>query len=135
MMGHSAHRSNGRAFLSTAHRTSANEQTRILPPVRTRLPLATSTVPEGLPLRREVAVSCRNAEEEGIVLLERLCVGGRDALVFRRGVHLLQDFLGEGFRDLEEVAGAAGFFNAFGFCFSEVLDVAPCGVLDTLLLE
>ena len=102
-----------------------------LAPVGTVLPLATSLVPEGLPLSREVTVTGRDTEEEGIVLLEGGWVlEGRDAAVLWRGMHLGQDLLWESLRDLVEVAGTAGRLDTLGLLLGNGLDVTPGGVLD-----
>lgn len=102
-----------------------------LAPVGTVLPLATSLVPEGLPLGREVTITGRDTEEEGIVLLESgRVLEGRDAAVLWRGVHLGQDLLRESLRDLVEVAGTAGGLDTLGLLLGNGLDVTPGGVLD-----
>jgi hypothetical protein len=97
----------------------------------TRLPLLASVIPEGSPLRGEVAVASGDAHEEGIVLLEDGRVGDlRDRSVLRRSVHLGQDLLGECLGDTEQVDGAAGFSDALGLGLGEGLDMAPGGVLE-----
>jgi len=126
----SAHAGNHRALLPTTWRRSADEHASVLTPVRARLPLCTGLVPERLELSRVVAVTGRDTEEEGIVLLERLRVGeGGDAAVLWRSVHLGQDLIVERLFDLVEVAGAASFLDAAGLRLGEGLDVAPGGVL------
>lgn len=83
-----------------------------------------------LPLGREVAVTGGDAEQEAVILeellgvLEHGHVGGLGG-----GVHLVEDILGQGLGDLEEVGGAAGLFNASLFSISELLDVAVHRVL------
>lgn len=101
-----AHGRNRSALLSTALGRSANEDTSILAPVFTLLPLSTSLVPEGFPLRGEVAVAGRDAEEDGVVLLEDGGVGqGWDRVVFRGSVHFGEDFLGKGLLDAVQIGG------------------------------
>lgn len=135
MVSKCAHRCDSRALLATAHRASTDEQPCVFAPVGTGLPLTTSLIPEDLPLSREVAVSCWNAEEERIVLLERLWVGERwDVGILWRCMHLLQHFLRKRLCDLIEVDATAGFLDALGLSFSELCDVAPCGVLRAIQL-
>ena len=67
----STHSSQRGALLAAAQARSRDEQTRVLAVVATRHPLATSVVPEGLPLRGEVAVSRGNTKEEGVILGQR----------------------------------------------------------------
>ena len=50
--------------------TGGHENTRIFPPVPSRLPLTPSVVPEGLPLRWEVTKTSGDTEQEGIILLK-----------------------------------------------------------------
>ena len=57
----------------------------------------TSCVPERLPLSGKVPISGGDAEEEAIVLGELGWVDGGDTAVFWGRVHLLQDFIWEGF--------------------------------------
>lgn len=75
VVGESRHGRKGRALLTTSLGGSAEEQAGVLAPVGTGLPLASSAVPESLPLSWEIAVTGWNAEKEGIVLLECLWVG------------------------------------------------------------
>jgi hypothetical protein len=134
MMGQSRHGSDASALLATTESTCAHEQTGILAPESTLLPLATSRIPEGLPLSWEIAVSGGDAEEEGIVLLKLAWVlDGWDAVVLWWSVHLLEDLSWECLLDLEEVDLATGLFNALGLLLREGLDVAPCGVLEVPL--
>lgn len=130
-----AHGIHSSALLPTAHSGSRHEQTRVLAPQGTGLPLAAGLVPEGLPLGREVAVSGRDAEEEGVVLLEGFWVAERGDLAgFGRGVHLGQDVFGERLFDAVEVAAAAGGFDALGLGLCEGLDVAVHRVLEGIVL-
>ena len=68
-------------------------------------------------------------EQERIVLLERLWVGGGDASILWRSMHLAKDLLWECLCDLVDVGAATSFLNASGLSLGELLDVAPCGVL------
>ncbi len=69
---HRAHGRDGRSLLPAAHRSRRHKEAGVLAIVRARHPLPARVVPEGLPLRREVAEARRDAEEEGVVLLEDL---------------------------------------------------------------
>lgn len=71
-------------------------------------------------------------EEESIILLEGLGVGSGDAGVLWRSVHLVEDLLREGLGDLVDVGGAAGLLDAGSLLLGQLLDVAPCGVLQWL---
>lgn len=126
----SAHGSKSSALLSTSLGTSRHEKARVLAPEAAGLPLLAGVIPEGPPLRREVAVAGGNAHKEGIVLLEDRGVGDLgDRGVLGGSVHLGQDFLGESLGDAVQVDRAAGLTDAFGFGLGEGLDVAPGGVL------
>lgn len=130
VVGQRGHGRKHGALLTTAHGGSGDEDTSVLAPVRTRLPLAAGLVPESLPLRREVAVARRDTEEVGIVLLQGgRVIEGRDAAVLGRSVHLGQDLIGEGLGDLVEVAGTAGGLDALGLLLGQGLDMTPGGVL------
>lgn len=144
------HSIEGSALLAPSHCSGGNEQASILAPETTTLPLTTGRVPEGLPLSWEGAVTSGNAlytwstrdcscvevvgaytyEQEGIVLLEGLRVGGRDAGVLGRSVHLFQDLLWKRFADLEDVGRTASLFDASCLLLGQLLDVAPGGVLE-----
>lgn len=126
-----AHGRDGRALLPAALRRRADEQARVLAPEAARLPLLARVVPEGPPLRREVAVARGDSHQEGVVLLQGRGVGhlGDRAVLFGR-VHLRQDFLGEGLGDAVQVDHAAGFPDALGLGLGELLDVAIGGVLE-----
>ena len=97
MVGHGAHGRDGGALLAAAHGRGADEEAGVLAPVGAAGPLRAGVVPEGLPLRGEVAVARGDAEEEGVVFFERARVDVRDGGAFGGGVHFGQDFLGEGF--------------------------------------
>ena len=70
VVGKSTHRSHGGTLLSTAHGRRRDEDTGILVVVAALLPLSAGLVPEGLPLRREVAVSGWDAQQESVILFE-----------------------------------------------------------------
>lgn len=69
MVSQSAQSGDDGRLLATAGGGCADEDAGILAPVAARLPLLTGGVPEGFPLRREVTVTGRDAEEEAVVLL------------------------------------------------------------------
>ena len=135
VVSESAHGSKSSALLSTALGAGANEQAGVLAPEATSLPLAAGAVPEGPPLRGEVAVAGGDAHQEGIVLLQdgRVADLG-DGGVFGGSVHLGQDIVREGLGDAVEVDGAAGLADALGLGLGEGLDVAPGGVLEQVVL-
>lgn len=127
----SAHSGQGSALLATTLGGSGDEQTGVLTPVGTGLPLAAGLVPEGLPLGREVAVTGGDTEEEGVVLLEGLGVlEGGDLGRLWWGVHLLKHLLGEGLGNLVQVARTTGGLNTLLFGLSNLLDVAIHRVLE-----
>ena len=103
-----AHGGNAGGLLATALGAGADEQTGVLAPESARGPLAASAVEESLPLGGEVAVACRDTEEDGVVLLERGGVAeeGHVGGLGRR-VHLGEDLLGESLGDLVHVGVAA----------------------------
>ena len=99
MMRQRAHGRNGRALLPPALRPRRHEHARILAPVAARAPLLAGLVPEGFPLRGEVAVAGGDAEEEGVVAFELVRGDCGDGGGFGGRVHFGQDFFGEGFGD------------------------------------
>lgn len=113
MVGQRRHRRDGRGLLATTGAGGADEEAGELAVEGAGLPLAAGAVPEGLPLRGEVAVARGNAEEEAVVLGER---GGVREDLDVRGlggrVHLGEDLVGERLGDLEEIGGAAGGVDA-----------------------
>jgi hypothetical protein len=130
-----AHGSESSALLSTALGAGADEQASVLAPEATALPLLAGVVPEGPPLRGEVAVASGNAHKESIVLLEDRRVGDLgDRGVLGRSVHLGQNLLGESLGDAVEVDLAAGLTNALGLSLGEGLDMTPGGVLEKAVL-
>lgn len=135
VVSESAHGGERGALLSTTLGGGRDEQTSVLAPEGTSLPLATGLVPEGAPLGREVAVAGGDTEEEGIVLLEDGGVGeGGDGAILGRGVHLGEDLLGEGLLDLVEVDGTAGRLDALGLSLRKGLHVAVHRVLWAVVL-
>lgn len=62
------HGSKGGRLLTTSGGGSGNEQTSELAVETTSLPLSTGSIPEGLPLGREVSVAGGDADQKGIVL-------------------------------------------------------------------
>ena len=70
--------------------------------VATTLPLSSCPIPESLPLCREVAITCGNAEEESIVLLEFFRRDEGDAWILARRIHFRKDVFGKGFFDSGE---------------------------------
>lgn len=131
----SAHGSESSALLSTALGSGRDEQARVLAPEAAGLPLLAGVVPEGSPLRGEVAVARGDAHQEGIVLLEDGRVGDLgDGGVLGGSVHLGQNILGEGLGHAVEVDGAAGLADALGLGLGEGLDVSPGGVLEGTML-
>jgi hypothetical protein len=95
-----AHAGNGRGFLAATEGACGNEDAGVFAPEGTLLPLLARLVPEGLELCGEVAVACGDAEEDAVEFFED---GGvverRDGGVLGWGVHLVEDFLGEGLGD------------------------------------
>ena len=66
MVGERADRVGDRRFLPAALGGGADEDAGVLAPVAARLPLCARVVPEGFPLRGEVAVAGGDAEEEAV---------------------------------------------------------------------
>ena len=89
-----------------------------------------------LPLGGKVAVTGGDAEQEGIVLEEGGGVGqDGDVRGLGRGVHLGQDLIGEGLRDLVQVGGATGLLNAGLLSLRQLADMAVEGVLDSIFVS
>ena len=80
-------------------------------------------------MRGPGAVAGGDAQEEGVVFFEFVRGDGGDVGGFGGCVHFGEDFGWEGLADLEEVAGAAGGFDAGFFGHGEFVDVAVHGVL------
>ena len=79
MVGKSAHGRNGSGLLTATKGSGRDEDTNVFTPKATGSPDTARLVPEGLPLRREVAVAGGNTEEDGVVLEEG--VGLSDGIV------------------------------------------------------
>lgn len=92
MMGQSRNRSNDSALLSTTRGTGGDENTSVLAPVSTSAPLASSGIPESLPLSWEVTITGWNAEQECIVTLEGLGIDDWD-IGFGGCVHLEKEWM------------------------------------------
>lgn len=134
VVSESAHGSDSGALLSTTLSGGGDEETSVLAPEGTGLPLAAGLVPECAPLGGEVAVASGNAHQEGIVLLENAGVReSGDGVVLLGGVHLGQNLLGESLLDAVQVDGAAGGLDALGLGLGEGLHVAVHGVLDSFV--
>lgn len=103
VVGEGAHRGESGRFLSTSKGTSGDEETSVAAVEATGGPDTASTVPEGLPLSREVTVTGGDTEEDGIVVKELLGLlqDGDGRLL--GSVHLVEDLLGEGLRDPNDV--------------------------------
>jgi len=99
MMRKGAHGRKCGTLLASSLRGSRDEETGVLAPVATGLPLLAGRVPEGLPLGGEVAVTGGDAEEEGVVFLELLGGDERDGVGLTGSVHLAEDFLRESLFD------------------------------------
>ena len=80
-------------------------------------------------MRGPGAIAGGDPEQEGVVFFEFVRVDGGDVGGFGGRVHFGEDFGGEGFGDLVEVAGAAGGFDAGFFGQGQFVDVAVHGVL------
>ena len=91
-----AHGRQGRALLTSSLGSGGNEEADVFAPVAARLPLLPGRVPEGLPLGGEVAVTGRDAEEEGVVFGELVGRDEGDGGGLAGGVHLGEDLLREG---------------------------------------
>jgi hypothetical protein len=98
VMSESAHGSKSSRLLATTLGTGGDEETSVLAPVATGGPDATGLVPESLPLGREVTVTGRDTEQNGIVCKEFRGLNNR-VIGLGRSVHLGQDFITEGLGD------------------------------------
>ena len=102
MMGESAHSGQRRALLPSSLGGRRDKDTDILSVVSASLPLLAGLVPEDSPLGGEVAVTCGNTKEEGIIFLKLVGGDERDGAGLAGCVHLGEDFLGEGLFDPNE---------------------------------
>jgi hypothetical protein len=87
MVSKSGQGSNGSRLLSTSLCATRDEKSCVFTPESATAPLPSSSVPEGLPLRREVSVTSWNAEEEGVIFCESFGIDDWDVRL-GRGVHL-----------------------------------------------
>lgn len=100
VVGEGAHGSQAGALLATTLSTGGDEETSVLAPEASLLPLLASPVPESLELGGEVSVTGRDTEEDTVELLEdRGVLKDGDIGSLGAGVHLLEDFLGKGLGD------------------------------------
>lgn len=97
MVSERAHGRDDGGFLTASQGTGRYENTGVLAPIRSGLPLLTRRVPERFPLRREIPVTGRNAEEKSVVLGEDTGADEGDVRRLARGVHLGKDLLRESF--------------------------------------
>lgn len=141
MVGKGAHGSKAGALLATTLGAGGNEETGVLAPEASLLPLLASLVPEGLELGGEVAVTCGDTEEDTVKLLEDGWVVDDGHIGLGGGVHLLEDLLGKCLGDpatwlvhgytrrgfkylLEDLGVAASLFDALGLSIGLVLLLA-----------
>ena len=130
VVGEGAHGGDGGGLLAAAGGGGADEDAGELAVEAAGGPLATGLVPEGLPLRGEVAEAGRDAHQEAVVLLE----GGGvrqdgDVGLLAGGVHLGEHVGGQGLGDLVQVAGAAGLLDTALLSLGQGTDVSVHGVL------
>ena len=152
MVSQGRHGGNDSALLSTTWSSSGDEDTSVLAPIPAVRPLASSRVPESLPLGREVTITGGDAEKERIVLLERCGVGDGDIGGLRGRVHLGENFSRESLGDsgrwsgrqreerrgvvwqaryvLVEIGLDANLLETGLLSLGQLLDVAVHGVLD-----
>ena len=145
MVSQRRHGSNNSTLLAATRRACRNKNARCLgcqcrfeqlskagltvfTPVGARPPLTSGRVPESLPLRREVAVTSRNAEEEGIVFLQDFCVGDWN-IGFGRGVHFREDFLGKRLCNLVDIGLDTSLLETFLLGLGQFCDMAIHGIL------
>lgn len=99
VMSERAHGRNASGLLSSTDAGGGNEQSGVLAPEATLLPLGAGGVEEGFPLSGEVAVAGGDTEQDAVVLLEFGRCDDRDGRILRWGIHLLEDFLRQGLLD------------------------------------
>jgi len=92
-------------------------------------PKTTSTVPERLPLCREVAVTSGNSKEESIVLSKSIR-GRNRVLRTRKSMHLGQDLGAQGLRNLKKISITAGNGNTLLGTEGKLTDVSVERVVD-----
>lgn len=131
VVGEGAHGSQAGALLATTLSTGGDEETSVLAPEASLLPLLASPVPESLELGGEVSVTGRDTEEDTVELLEdRGVLKDGDIGSLGAGVHLLEDFLGKGLGDLEELGVTTSLLDTLQLSIGQLLDVAVHGVVD-----
>ena len=86
-----------------------------------RLPETTGLIPESFPLGREIAITCRNAKHEGIVILEDLWGDGRE-IGFGRSMHLAKNFFRKSLGDPGDRIDLAMVRGTQGKKYSAVVD-------------
>lgn len=99
------------------------------------LPLLAGFVPEGLELGGEVTVAGGDAEEHGVEGLEVGGVVQNGVTRLSRSVHLLEDFVGERLRDLEEGGVTASLADALELSIGQCLDMAVHRVVYLIQLD
>lgn len=129
VVGESRDRVEGSNLLTTARGTSADEQASELAVELTLGPETTGGIPEGAPLGRLGTKTGRDTEEEAVVLGQ---VGRSDDGVIRLGgsVHLGENLVREGLRDLEDVGVAASGLNTLLNSLGKGADVTVGRVVD-----
>lgn len=103
MVSERAQGSDDGGFLTAARSSGGYENPGILAPIRSALPFLARGVPEGLPLRREISVTGRNAQEKAIIALKDVGSDQGNIRRLARGVHLGQHFLRKGLLHPTEV--------------------------------
>lgn len=96
MVSERAQGSNDGGFLTSARSRGGYENPGILAPIRSALPFLARGVPEGLPLRRKIPVTGRNAKEKAIIALKDVRGDQGNIRRLARGVQLGKHFLREG---------------------------------------
>lgn len=133
VVGQSAHGGDGRGLLAAAEGAGGDEEAGQLAVVQAVGPLSAGAVPEGLPLRGEVAVAGGNAHQDGVVLLQLLGAFGalQEGHVsgLAGGAHGGEGLLGESLGDLVKVGLAAGLLDTLLLGLRQLADVAVHGVL------
>ena len=92
-MGQGTQRGDDGGFLPTSRRGRGHEDAGELAPVASGLPLPAGGIPERLPLRREIAVASRDAQQEGVVAFKDFRGDEWDFGRLGGGVHQGEHFL------------------------------------------
>jgi len=130
VMGEEGEGSEGSGLNATMLGGSAGEDTSELGVEGTTLPELACGVQEGLPLGGPHTITGGDAEEEAVILGE---LGGSDVGVVSLGgsVHLAQDLLGQGLRDLVNIhSHSINLLDSFSNSLSQLSLVAPGRVVD-----